>query len=240
MRVIKEGPITQLTYLPKLFPVNCYLVEEKDGLTLIDAGLSLNSKAIMNAAKAIGKPITSIVLTHAHADHVGSLDILKKQMPDVKVLISARDAKLLRGDTTLEQGEVNKPIRGSIPRKIATVPDVLLQEGDRIGSLSAIAAPGHTPGSMAFLDARNGCLLTGDAFQTFGGIAVSGIIRPSFPFPAIATWSLEESLATALKLYDLKPALLAAGHGNMERNPAHVMLRAIQQAERVLNKRKGR
>lgn len=240
MRLTREETVVQLTYLPRLFPVNCYFVEEKDALTLIDAGLPVNAKAIMDAAAALGKPITSIVLTHAHADHVGSLDMLKAKMPDVKVYISRRDARLLRGDTALEEGEVNRPIRGSVPANVATVPDVLLQDGDRIGSLYAIAAPGHTPGSMAFVDTRNGSLLTGDAFQTRGGIAVSGVVRPAFPFPAIATWSLEEGLLTARKLHALKPSLLATGHGNMERNPADRMLRAIQQAEKALSRRKGK
>lgn len=240
MRIISEEFVVQLTYLPKVFPVNCYFVKESDELTLIDTGIPANAKAIMDAAKWLGMPIKSIVLTHAHSDHIGSLDKLKTWIPDVKVYISARDSKLLRGDVTLEQGEVNTPIKGGVPRHVKTVPDVLLQDGDRIGSLTAIAAPGHTPGSMAFLDDRTGCLLAGDAFQTRGGIAVAGVIKPTFPFPALATWSLEKSIATARKLCELKPSLLAAGHGNMVQNPVDVMLRSIEQAERTLNKRKGK
>jgi glyoxylase-like metal-dependent hydrolase (beta-lactamase superfamily II) len=39
-------------------------------------------------------PIRRIVLTHAHFDHVGSLDALARALPGVEVLISARDVRL--------------------------------------------------------------------------------------------------------------------------------------------------
>jgi glyoxylase-like metal-dependent hydrolase (beta-lactamase superfamily II) len=80
MRVIKEGFLYQVTFMPKLFPVNCYFIEEEDGLTLIDAALPISAKPILQAAQQIGKPIKRIVLTHAHGDHIGALDQLKDQL----------------------------------------------------------------------------------------------------------------------------------------------------------------
>lgn len=73
MRIVRKHTIFQLTFLPRLFPVNCYLVDEPDGLTLIDAALPYSAKGILKAAETIGKPITRILLTHAHQDHVGPL-----------------------------------------------------------------------------------------------------------------------------------------------------------------------
>lgn len=64
--------------MANVFPVNCYLVEEEEGLTLIDAALPYSSKGILMVAESIGKPITKIVLTHAHEDHLGALDSIKK------------------------------------------------------------------------------------------------------------------------------------------------------------------
>ena len=84
-------------------------------------------------------------------------------------------------------------------------------DGDRVGSLLAIMTPGHTPGSMSFLDVRNKALIVGDAFQTRGGMAVSGQIKFWFPFPAMATWSKEISLQSAQKLSEYEPSLLAEG-----------------------------
>lgn len=234
MRIIREQSVYQLTFLPRFFPVNCYLVEEDDGLTLIDAALPYSWKGILQAADKIGKPITRIVLTHAHDDHVGALDALKQTLPDVSVHISRRDSRLMAGDITLDPSEPDTPIRGGVPKKLTTRADVLLEEGDRIGSLLAVAAPGHTPGSYAFLDTRNNALIAGDAFQTRGGIAVSGQLRPWFPFPAMATWNKQAALESARKLRDFRPSLLAVGHGEMLNQPAAAIEHAIAQAERNL------
>ncbi|MDQ8733131.1 MBL fold metallo-hydrolase [Paenibacillus sp. LHD-38] len=236
MRMTREKTVVQLTYLPKVFPVNCYLVEEENSLTLVDAALPNNVKAILQAAEKLGKPITRIILTHAHDDHIGALDGLKELLPGVQVFISKRDAKLLQGDRSLEPGEPSGPIRGGVPKKVLTKPDVLLQDGDRVGSLLAVASPGHTPGSMAFLDTRNDILIVGDAFQTRAGVAVSGQLKLLFPFPAMATWDKQTSLESARRLRDLKPTLLAAGHGNMINQPKHWMEKAISEAERSLAK----
>ncbi len=234
MQMKQERTVYQLTFMPRLFPVNCYFVEEDDGLTLIDAALPYSAKAILQAAKTIGKPVTRIVLTHAHDDHVGALDKLKQALPGVPVHISVRDARLLAGDVTLDPGETDTPIRGGVPKNVRTRADVLLRDGDRVGSLLAVAAPGHTPGSMAFLDTRNRALIAGDAFQTRGGIAVSGQVRPWFPFPAMATWSKELALESARKLREHRPSLLAVGHGSMLVGPEAAINRAIAAAERNL------
>ncbi|MFC4767809.1 MBL fold metallo-hydrolase [Effusibacillus consociatus] len=234
MQLIREKTVYQLAFLPRFFPVNCYLVEEDEGLTLVDAALPYSSKGILQAASRIGKPITRIILTHAHGDHVGALDALKQVLPDVPVHISSRDARLMAGDRTLDSNEPNTPIRGGVPKKLKTRPDVLLQEGDQIGSLLAVAAPGHTPGSFAFLDTRNKALIAGDAVQTRGGIAVAGQIRPWFPFPAMATWNKQVALESARKLQGYHPSLLATGHGRMLKQPGDAIDRVIAEAEQNL------
>jgi glyoxylase-like metal-dependent hydrolase (beta-lactamase superfamily II) len=235
MRVIKEGFLYQLTFMPRIFPVNCYFVEEEDGLTLIDAALPNSAKAILQGAEQIGKTITKIVLTHAHGDHIGALDELKKEL-NVPVYISARDSRLLAGDTSLDANELQTPIRGGIPKNLKTNPDMLLSDGDMIGSLKAIATPGHTPGSMTFLDERTNAIIAGDAFQTRGGTAVSGITVPWFPFPAMATWNKEAALESAKKICELKPSLLAVGHGELLKSPAGHIEKAIKKAETILAK----
>ncbi|MEQ6389362.1 MBL fold metallo-hydrolase [Bacillaceae bacterium S4-13-58] len=231
----KFDTLYQVAFFEKVFPVNCYLVEEEDGLTLIDAALPNSAKTIVQAAKTLNKPITRIVLTHAHGDHVGALDELKKLYPHVPVFISIRDAKLLKGDRSLEADEPQTPIKGGVPKNIQTTPDVLLKAGDQVGSLVAIPSPGHTPGSMSFLDKRNNILIAGDAFQTRGGTAVSGQLRPFFPFPAMATWNKIKALESAQQLLKSQPKLLAVGHGKVLETPMEEMKKAIHDAKQKLN-----
>jgi glyoxylase-like metal-dependent hydrolase (beta-lactamase superfamily II) len=193
---------------------------------------------ILDAARALGAPIRRITLTHPHSDHAASLDALHEALPDAEVLLSARDARIVRGDRTFDPTEPHTPLRGGWPR-LATRPTRELAAGDHVGSLEVVAAPGHTPGHLAFFDRRDGSLLVGDAFQTRAGLAVAGIIRWLFPFPALATWDKLTALHSAVALRDLRPARLAAGHGPVLENPARAMAAAIAEAERKLHVPEG-
>lgn len=234
VRLIKNGFLFQVTFMASVFPVNCYLVEEEEGLTLIDAALPYSMTGIFKAAKSIGKPITKIVLTHAHEDHVGALDKIKEALPDVPVYISVRDNRIMQGDTSLDVHEHQTPIKGGVPKKMKTRANVLLKEGDLVGSLAAIETPGHTPGSMSFFDIRTHALIAGDTFQTRGGIAVAGDVKPWFPFPAFGTWSKQTAVVSAKKIVGYQPRLLAVGHGEMLGNPIGAMEEAIRNLEQKL------
>ncbi len=222
----------QLTHLGA---INCYLVREDDGFTLIDtAWPSGQAQAIMREANKLGLPIARILLTHAHIDHVGSLDALHAALPNAQVAISERDARLLSGDLSLDPSEPQDKRPGGYP--CTTKPTLLLHKGDRIGSLEVIATPGHTPGHIAFLDTRDRALIAGDAFQTLGGVAVSGTVKLLFPLPALSTWQKGLALESARKLLALQPSLLAVGHGRMLSHPQAAMERAIRVMEQSLAK----
>ncbi|MEA2125009.1 MAG: hypothetical protein QOI80_1791 [Solirubrobacteraceae bacterium] len=209
--------------------VNAYLVEEDDGLTLIDTGVKGLEKSILAEAERLGKPIVRIALTHGHGDHVGSLDALAAQLPDADVLLSARDQRILAGDKTLDPDEPQDKIAGGWP-KVKTTFTRTLSAGDTVGSLEVHAAPGHTPGHMAFLDPRDGTLYCGDAYSTLGGVATSAKANWRFPLPAMATWSGATALETARALRKLNPAALAPGHGKVVDDPGAAMDRAIAKA----------
>jgi glyoxylase-like metal-dependent hydrolase (beta-lactamase superfamily II) len=213
-----------------LFFFNCYLVREDDGFTLVDTCLPGSANGILDAAGKYGLSIVRIVLTHAHVDHVGSLDGLREALPHVEVAITARDARFMAGDHSLDQDEPQTPLKGGYPT-CTTRPTRTLSAGERIGSLEVIPSPGHTPGHAAFLDVRDRTLIAGDAFQTQGGIAVAGTLRLLFPFPAQATWHKPTALESARALRALKPARLAVGHGRVLNEPLAAMDRAIEAAQ---------
>jgi glyoxylase-like metal-dependent hydrolase (beta-lactamase superfamily II) len=209
--------------------VNAYLVEEEDGFTLIDTMLPKSGKVIQAKLTELGRPIVRIVLTHAHGDHIGSLDELAAQLPDAEVSISARDARLLKGDKSLSPGEPKDKLRGGYPGA-KTQPHRTLSPGDRIGSLEVVAAPGHTPGHVALLDARDRTLYCGDAYSTLGGVATTAKPNWRFPLPALATWHRPTALESAKALRELDAARLAPGHGKVVESPAAAMDRAIADA----------
>jgi glyoxylase-like metal-dependent hydrolase (beta-lactamase superfamily II) len=155
-------------------------------------------------------------------------------LPEAEVLMTERTARLLAGDLSSEPDEPQAKLRGSW-KVCATRPTRTLRPGDRIGSLEVIAAPGHSPDNIAFLDTRDRTLIAGDAFQTRGGIAVSGTILPLFPFPGMATWHKPTALASSRALRALNPSRLAVGHGVVIEHPAEAMDRAIATAEQKLS-----
>jgi glyoxylase-like metal-dependent hydrolase (beta-lactamase superfamily II) len=217
----------EITQITRLRFVNAYLVDEDDGLTLIDTMLPRSGNLALAAAGRLGRPIVRIALTHAHGDHIGSLDALAAQLPDAEVSISARDARLLTGDKTLDPGEPADKLRGSYPGA-KTTPSRTFEPGDRVGSLEVIAAPGHTPGHVAFLDTRDRTLYCGDAYTSWGGVvATTADKNPRFPLATMATWHKPTEVETARALRALDPARLAPGHGRVVDAPGPAMDRAL-------------
>jgi glyoxylase-like metal-dependent hydrolase (beta-lactamase superfamily II) len=209
--------------------VNAYLVEEDDGLTLVDALLPRCGKRLLAAAATLDRPIARIALTHAHQDHIGALDELAAALPGAEVLISARDARLLAKDMTLDPDEPPSKLRGAYSGA-RTRPTGTLEPGGRLGSLEILDARGHTPGQVAFLDTRDRTLYCADSFSTLGGVATAAKPNPRFPLPAMSTWDRRLALASARALRALDPARLAPGHGKVVEAPGAAMDRAIARA----------
>jgi glyoxylase-like metal-dependent hydrolase (beta-lactamase superfamily II) len=228
MRVTKFGAITQITMAAKVFPVNAYLVEEADGVTLVDAGMPQMAKAILAEIAKLGKPLTRVVLTHAHGDHIGAVGVVREAFANIEILMSEREARIFRGDRHLLAGESQRKLKGSFPKKAPFAVTRVVQEGDQVGSLKIVAVPGHTPGMIACFDVRAGALIAGDAFQTFGRVAVSGQVVRRFPFPAWATWCPETAMRSAEKLIALEPTLLLVGHGDALVQPVAKMREVVQ------------
>jgi glyoxylase-like metal-dependent hydrolase (beta-lactamase superfamily II) len=233
---MKRTAITpEITQLTRLALVNAYLVAESDGMTLVDTMLPGSAKAILDVVKIMGLPLRRILLTHAHGDHVGSVDALARTLPGVEIAIGRRESRLLARDFSLDADEPKNKLGGMFP-KVGARPSVLLAEGDRYGSLIAIATPGHTPGHLAFLDERSGTMIAGDALVSVGGLRVVSDASWVFPLAKIATWHAPTALASARKLAVLTPRIILVGHGQpVAENAAQQLRDAVRHAEEESN-----
>ena len=210
---------------------NCYLVREDDGLTLVDCLWPGSAKAILAAAADAGAPIRRIALTHAHHDHTGSVEPLRRALPDSELAVGARESRLLRGDLGLLPDEPEGRLRGFVFRRRDVEPDRLLEVGDRVGSLEVVDAKGHTPGQIGFLDVRDRTLICGDAYLTVGTPFVTNELVARFPAPAlVGTWHAPMAVASARALRALEPTRLATGHGRVVERPTAAMDAALRRA----------
>ena len=210
--------------------VNCYLIREDDGLTLIDTTVSGSGPGIIEIVGSLGSELRRVLLTHAHHDHAGSLDALVTGRPALEIMLPAREARLLAGDHRLEPDEPQHEPGGVFTHSSARATR-FLRAGDRVGLLLVIASSGHTPGHLSFLDTRDDSLIAGDAYANVSETIVSGVFIAQFPVSAKVTWHKPMALESAKRLRDLQPKRLACGHGPVLENPLPAMIGAIEQAE---------
>ena len=213
--------------LTRLGLINCYLVREDDGLTLIDANLKGSEKDILEAAQ--GVPIRRILLTHAHVDHVGAVDALVEQDPGSVLAASERSIPILKSppDLTLRPGEVGS-IRGN-PPGIASSVHLVLSGGDRVGSLLVVDTPGHIHGHLSFLDERDGTFYAGDELFGLSHLGITGWAPWWFPIKAYSDRATARQ--TALCLLDLPIRQFATGDGPVRTGGRAALERAIALAK---------
>ncbi len=220
--------------LTRLAFVNCYLVREPDGLTLIDTGLPNTHDDILAAARTLGAPIRRILLTHAHMDHVGSVDALIEKLgpTNVELISNARSLPLLQKppNLSLQPDEPQTKIKGGVTG-IKSPPTRLVADNELIGSFRVIETPGHIPGHIAFLDERDGTLYASDALVAKGYLTVSGFAPWFFPLPNFGTWDKNTALASAQKLLTYPIERFACGHGVVQPGGIPTLRTAIAKAE---------
>ncbi|OAV77412.1 MBL fold metallo-hydrolase [Dietzia sp. 111N12-1] len=76
--------------------VNCYLVEDDDGVTLVDAGLPSMWDLMTETLRRLGRgpaDVRALVLTHGHFDHVGFARRARVEL-EVPVLVHPADGHL--------------------------------------------------------------------------------------------------------------------------------------------------
>ena len=59
MRIKQHGNLYQLTFLPRLFPINAYVYETADALIVLDLGVSNFVKSVQAIEAKTAKPVTT-------------------------------------------------------------------------------------------------------------------------------------------------------------------------------------
>lgn len=75
---------------------NWYIIRRDGRLTLVDAGFPSHYKIFAEGLRSIGhtiKDVEAVILTHAHADHIGFAERIRKQI-GVPVFIHSDDAQM--------------------------------------------------------------------------------------------------------------------------------------------------
>ena len=228
MNVSKHGAYTYK--LTRLGLMNCFLVEVDSEPVLVDSNLSGSASAILNAAADIGKPITKILITHGHADHVGSVDELMMSINNIELITSARTAAYMKGDFSLPDGDTGIIKTSNFP-KLQSLPTQTAESGSKVGPFKMIASPGHTRDHVSWFDERDSTLYCGDSWQSAGGVAVMGDTRWLFPLPSIVTWDKKVSVQSAAETLNLAPQRLCPGHGKVIEDALPIMQNAFSRAK---------
>lgn len=142
---------------------NCYIVY-KDGQCLIfDPGWDADVVSSFIEENKLNPQ--ALLLTHAHFDHIGAVDDLRKKYNlDVYLHEAEKD--------WLENAELNRSQFALGGDGITTAaPDHLLEEGPiQIGNFSfeVVHTPGHSPGSVTFIFKDASFIISGDVLFYHG------------------------------------------------------------------------
>jgi glyoxylase-like metal-dependent hydrolase (beta-lactamase superfamily II) len=141
------------------FQQNCTIVwcESTMKGAVVDPGGDI--ALILSAVEQTGVTIEKILLTHGHIDHAGGAAELKEKL-GVEIVGPHR------ADGFLLQNLVTAGLAYGLSGMRNVTPDHWLEEGDTVsvGELvfEVLHCPGHSPGSVVFVNKNNGFALVGD------------------------------------------------------------------------------
>ena len=144
--------------LPNGVSYNSYLIDD-DTVVLVDTvEVDFFTQFIENIKEVIGeRPIDYLVVNHMEPDHSGSIALLQKYYPDIKIIGNKKTFGMLEGFYGLTENLVE------------------VKNGDFIetGShtLNFVLTPMvHWPETMVTLETTDNILFSGDAFGCFGAL----------------------------------------------------------------------
>jgi glyoxylase-like metal-dependent hydrolase (beta-lactamase superfamily II) len=209
--------------------INFYLVEDATGLTVVDAGVPAfydKLAACLDEAGRTWEEIRALVLTHAHFDHVGFAERLRREH-GVPVHVHAADEELAHTQKAPRDASllpylrypmawrtIGVMARAGLPSRLRISEVTTFAAGDRLdvpGRPRVIHAPGHTAGSVVLHFEGHQALLTGDVLCSRNPLTGRTGVQV---MPAALAVSAEQALASIGNLDGTEAAVIGFGHGD--------------------------
>ena len=207
-----------------IIPIHVWVVADREGITLVDAGMPMMTKGIMKFIEQLNAgPLQRILLTHGHSDHVGAVKgILKKY--EVPVYAHQIEIPYMEGEVVYPK---RKKLENNLPK---TLTRSLLEEDSKelkkIGGLTPYFTPGHSPGHVVYYHEQDQVLLAGDLFTSKKG-------KLKQPMPTF-TADMKQAVESANIISLLKPKQLEVCHGNTVLQPSDQLEEYIKIMKRKL------
>jgi glyoxylase-like metal-dependent hydrolase (beta-lactamase superfamily II) len=208
--------------------INCYLIEEGNQLTLLDAGVKGFHPLLEEHLRSRGRrlsDITAVILTHGHPDHVGMAEGLRVGAP-APVYVHEADAHMAStGEIHELEGKLRPYMRypamwkllvlftrsGAFRTpKIGAVTTFTDGDLDVPGHPRIVPTPGHSPGHVSFHLPDRGVLFTGDALCNYNPL--KGTRGPQL-MPKAFALDTRQALASLDAIAAIDAGVMLFGHG---------------------------
>ncbi|WP_327053230.1 MBL fold metallo-hydrolase [Halomicrococcus gelatinilyticus] len=190
--------------------VNCYLADDDDTLTLVDAGTPFDRRDVTTGVRDAGYGVSDIervLVTHYDFDHVGAL----ARLPDLDatVHVGDPDAAFLTGERRPDWHNHKGALQRATGPLLSTpdLPVEVVADGDEVGSFTAYHAPGHTPGHVVYVSEALDVAFLGDLVRERDGELAAS--------PWVVSYDTDAVTESVRSLADRLPAfsVAAMGHG---------------------------
>ncbi len=147
---------------------NTYIIIDKETNNCVIIDPADNAKYIQKILEQERIDLKKIILTHAHADHMGAVKGLLEENKYVNIYVHDLD-KDINNERINEQDKVYMRLEKIPEDRILTLKDGEIIQENNI-ALEVIHTPGHTKGAIVLLDKENNILYSGDTIfaNTYG------------------------------------------------------------------------